>query len=94
MTSLPGCHICLAPCGDSLLFGFMSIFLPYSSTGELIYWWPGCTDLQRIHSGGHAARCFASITWRRRSRPRSALYLDIINLFLAILRILNSQSNN
>ncbi|KAI0597218.1 transmembrane BAX inhibitor motif-containing protein [Biscogniauxia sp. FL1348] len=76
-----------------LLFGFMAAFLPYSSTGELIY-------------GGLAALIFSGyilvdtqLVLRKHHVEEEiaaaiSLYLDIINLFLAILRILNSQSNN
>ncbi|KAI0104361.1 transmembrane BAX inhibitor motif-containing protein [Daldinia grandis] len=76
-----------------LLFGFMMMFLPSSSTGELIY-------------GGLAALIFSGyilvdtqLVIRKHHVEEEiaaaiSLYLDIINLFLAILRILNSQSNN
>ena len=76
-----------------ILFGFMAMFLPYSSTGELIY-------------GGIAALIFSGyilvdtqLVLRKHHVEEEiaaaiSLYLDILNLFLAILRILNSQSNN
>jgi FtsH-binding integral membrane protein len=76
-----------------VLFGFMAAFMPYSSTGELIY-------------GGLAALIFSGyvlvdtqLVLRRHHVEEEiaaaiSLYLDIINLFLAILRILNSQQNN
>jgi FtsH-binding integral membrane protein len=76
-----------------VLFGFMAAFMPYSSTGELIY-------------GGLAALIFSGyilvdtqLVLRKHHVEEEiaaaiSLYLDIINLFLAILRILNSQSNN
>ncbi|KAI0149505.1 inhibitor of apoptosis-promoting Bax1-domain-containing protein [Xylariaceae sp. FL1272] len=76
-----------------ILFGFMAAFLPYSSTGELIY-------------GGLAALIFSGyilvdtqLVLRKHHVEEEiaaaiSLYLDIINLFLAILRILNSQNNN
>ncbi|KAI1211963.1 transmembrane BAX inhibitor motif-containing protein [Annulohypoxylon truncatum] len=76
-----------------LLFGFMAAFLPYSSTGELIY-------------GGLAALVFSGyilvdtqLVMRKHHVEEEiaaaiSLYLDILNLFLAILRILNSQNNN
>jgi len=76
-----------------LLFGFMFMFMPYSSTGELVY-------------GGVAALIFSvyilvdtQLVMRKHNVEEEiaaaiSLYLDIINLFLAILRILNSQSNN
>lgn len=76
-----------------MLFGFMAMFFPYSSTGELIY-------------GGLAALIFSGyilvdtqLVMRKHHVEEEiaaaiSLYLDIINLFLAILRILNSQQNN
>ncbi|KAI1400665.1 transmembrane BAX inhibitor motif-containing protein [Hypoxylon fuscum] len=76
-----------------LLFGFMAVFLPPSGLGELIY-------------GGLAALIFSGyilvdtqLVLRKHHVEEEiaaaiSLYLDIINLFLAILRILNSQSNN
>lgn len=76
-----------------ILFGFMAAFFPYSSTGELIY-------------GGLAALIFSGyilvdtqLVMRKHHVEEEiaaaiSLYLDIINLFLAILRILNSQQNN
>ena len=76
-----------------LLFGFMAAFLPYSSTAELVY-------------GGLAALIFSAyilvdnqLVMRHHHVEEEiaasiSLYLDIINLFLAILRILNSQNNN
>ncbi|KAI0393777.1 transmembrane BAX inhibitor motif-containing protein [Xylariaceae sp. FL0594] len=76
-----------------LLFGFMAAFLPYSSTGELIY-------------GGLAALIFSGyilvdtqLVIRKHHVEEEiaaaiSLYLDVLNLFLAILRILNSQNNN
>lgn len=76
-----------------VLFGFVAMFLPYSSTTELIY-------------GGLAALVFSAyilvdtqLTMRYHHVEEEiaaaiSLYLDVINLFLAILRILNSQSNN
>lgn len=76
-----------------ILFGFMSIFLPRSSTGELIYGLLAAlifsgyilVDTQLIMRKHHVDEEIAAAI---------SLYLDIINLFLAILRILNSQSNN
>lgn len=76
-----------------VLFGFMSMFLPYSSTGELVYGGLAAlifsgyilVDTQMIMRHHHVEEEIAAAI---------SLYLDIINLFLAILRILNSQSNN
>lgn len=76
-----------------VLFSFMYMFLPQTSTGELIY-------------GGVAALIFSGyilvdtqLVLRKHHVEEEiaaaiSLYLDILNLFLAILRILNSQSNN
>lgn len=76
-----------------ILFGFMAAFFPYNSTTELVY-------------GGLAALLFSAYILvdtqlvmrhyhvEEEIAAAISLYLDIINLFLAILRILNSQSNN
>lgn len=76
-----------------ILFGFMAAFFPYNSTVELAY-------------GGIAALIFSGyilvdtqLVMRHYNVEEEiaaaiSLYLDIINLFLAILRILNSQQNN
>jgi FtsH-binding integral membrane protein len=76
-----------------ILFGFMAMFFPYSSTGELIYGGIAAllfsayilVDTQMVMRHHHVEEEIAAAI---------SLYLDIINLFLAILRILNSQSNN
>lgn len=76
-----------------VLFGFMAMFLPYNSTAELIYGGLAAlifsgyilVDTQMIMRHHHVEEEIAAAI---------SLYLDIINLFLAILRILNSQSNN
>lgn len=75
-----------------LIFGFVAAFLPYSSTGELI--WGGLAalifsgyilvDTQMVLRKHHVEEEIAAAI---------SLYLDVINLFLAILRILNSQSD-
>ncbi|RAL12735.1 Bax inhibitor-1 family protein [Aspergillus homomorphus CBS 101889] len=76
-----------------ILFGFMAMFFPGNSTVELVY-------------GGVAALIFAGYILvdtqlvmrhyhvEEEIAASISLYLDILNLFLAILRILNSQSNN
>ncbi|KAK4237882.1 inhibitor of apoptosis-promoting Bax1-domain-containing protein [Achaetomium macrosporum] len=76
-----------------VLFGFMAIFLPRSSTTELVYGlltaliFSGyvLVDTQLVLRKHHVEEEIAAAI---------SLYLDIINLFLAILRILNSQNNN
>ncbi|KAF2175756.1 transmembrane BAX inhibitor motif-containing protein-like protein 4 [Zopfia rhizophila CBS 207.26] len=76
-----------------ILFGFMAMFFPYSSKVELGYGIIAAlifsgyilVDTQLIMRHYHVEEEIAAAI---------SLYLDIINLFLAILRILNSQNNN
>lgn len=76
-----------------ILFGFMSAFFPYNSKMELGYGIVAAlifsgyilVDTQMIMRHYHVEEEIAAAI---------SLYLDIINLFLAILRILNSQNNN
>ena len=76
-----------------ILFGFMAAFFPYNSTAELIYGAVAAlvfsgyilVDTQLVMRHYHVEEEIAAAI---------SLYLDIINLFLAILRILNSQQNN
>ena len=76
-----------------ILFGFMAMFFPYNSTAELIYGALAAlifsgyilVDTQLIMRRYHVEEEIAAAI---------SLYLDVINLFLAILRILNSQQNN
>lgn len=76
-----------------ILFGFMSAFFPHSSTIELGYGvvcaliFSGyiLVDTQLIMRHYHVEEEIAAAI---------SLYLDVINLFLSILRILNSQQNN
>ncbi|PHH67299.1 hypothetical protein CDD81_99 [Ophiocordyceps australis] len=76
-----------------LIFGLMAAFFPYNSTIELIYSGVAAlvfsayilVDTQLIMRKHHVEEEIAAAI---------SLYLDIINLFLAILRILNSQNNN
>ncbi|EMD60343.1 hypothetical protein COCSADRAFT_202626 [Bipolaris sorokiniana ND90Pr] len=76
-----------------VLFGFMSAFFPYNSTVDLGYGiicaliFSGyiLVDTQLIMRHYHVEEEIAAAI---------SLYLDIINLFLAILRILNSQNQN
>jgi FtsH-binding integral membrane protein len=77
----------------AVLFGFMSAFFPKSSAVELGYGvvtaliFSGyiLVDTQMIMRHYHVEEEIAAAI---------SLYLDVINLFLAILRILNSQNNN
>jgi len=76
-----------------IIFGFMGAFFPYNSTAELIYGGLAAlifsgyilVDTQLVMRHYHVEEEIAAAI---------SLYLDIINLFLAILRILNSQQNN
>jgi FtsH-binding integral membrane protein len=76
-----------------ILFGFMAAFFPMGSTAELIYSGAAAllfsgyilVDTQLVMRHYHVEEEIAASI---------SLYLDILNLFLAILRILNNQSNN
>lgn len=76
-----------------VIFGFMAMFFPYNSKVELGYGIIAAlifsayilVDTQLVMRHYHVEEEIAAAI---------SLYLDIINLFLAILRILNSQSNN
>lgn len=71
----------------------MAAFFPYNSTVELVYGGVAAlifsayilVDTQLVMRHYHVEEEIAAAI---------SLYLDIINLFLAILRILNSQQNN
>jgi len=75
-----------------ILFGFMAAFFPYNSTIELAYSGIAAlifsayilVDTQLVMRHYHVEEEIAASI---------SLYLDIINLFLAILRILNQQNN-
>ena len=76
-----------------IIFGLMASFFPGGKTMDTVY--GGVTalifsgyilvDTQLIMRHYHVEEEIAAAI---------SLYLDIINLFLAILRILNSQQNN
>jgi protein lifeguard len=76
-----------------VIFGFMAAFFPMSKTVELVYGAVAAlvfsgyilVDTQMVMRHYHIEEEIAAAI---------SLYLDILNLFLAILRILNSQSNN
>jgi FtsH-binding integral membrane protein len=76
-----------------VLFGFMAAFFQYNSTVELLYSGLAAlifsgyilVDTQLVLKHYHVEEEIAAAI---------SLYLDIINLFLAILRILNNQQNN
>ncbi|KAK9454435.1 inhibitor of apoptosis-promoting Bax1-domain-containing protein [Dipodascopsis uninucleata] len=74
-------------------FGLIAAFFPYSSTRELLFGGLGAVifsgyiliDTQLIMKHYHPEEEIAASI---------SLYLDFINLFLSILRILNSMQNN
>jgi FtsH-binding integral membrane protein len=76
-----------------VLFGFMAVFFPRNSTVELVYSGIGAlvfsayilVDTQLVMRHYHVEEEIAASI---------SLYLDILNLFLSILRILNNQNNN
>ena len=76
-----------------ILFGFVGAFFPYNSKAEMIYGSVAAlifsgyilVDTQLVMRHYHVEEEIAAAI---------SLYLDVINLFLAILRILNSQQNN
>jgi FtsH-binding integral membrane protein len=77
-----------------ILFGFMAAFFPghssavelgYGVVAALIFSGYILVDTQLVMRHYHVEEEIAAAI---------SLYLDIINLFLAILRILNSQNNN
>nr|OQO23883.1 hypothetical protein B0A51_09649 [Rachicladosporium sp. CCFEE 5018] len=76
-----------------IIFGFMSAFFPHTSAVELGFGVVGAlvfsayilVDTQLIMRHYHVEEEIAAAI---------SLYLDVINLFLSILRILNSQNNN
>lgn len=76
-----------------IIFGLMAAFFPYNSRVELVYGALAAlifscyilVDTQLVLRHYHVEEEIAAAI---------SLYLDIINLFLAILRILNSQQNN
>ena len=76
-----------------IIFGFMAAFFPGGKTVELVYGAAAAllfsgyilVDTQMVMRHYHVEEEIAAAI---------SLYLDVINLFLAILRILNSQQNN
>jgi FtsH-binding integral membrane protein len=76
-----------------IMFGFVAAFFPYNSTVELAYSGIAAlifsayilVDTQLVLKHYHVEEEIAAAI---------SLYLDIINLFLAILRILNNQQSN
>ncbi|KAJ5919945.1 hypothetical protein N7454_009780 [Penicillium verhagenii] len=76
-----------------ILFGFVAMFLPFSSATETVYGVIGAlifsgyilVDTQLVMRHYHVEEEIAASI---------SLYLDVLNLFLSILRILNGQHNN
>lgn len=76
-----------------ILFGFVAMFVPFGSTVEIIYGVLGVlifsgyilVDTQLVMRHYHVEEEIAASI---------SLYLDVLNLFLSILRILNGTSNN
>ena len=76
-----------------IIFGFMAAFFPHGKTVELVYGLAGAlifsgyilVDTQMVMRHYHVEEEIAASI---------SLYLDVLNLFLSILRILNSQQNN
>lgn len=76
-----------------ILFGFVAMLIPFNSTLETIYGALGAlifsgyilVDTQLVMRHYHVEEEIAAAI---------SLYLDVLNLFLSILRILNAQSDN
>ncbi|KAJ5223661.1 Bax inhibitor 1-like protein [Penicillium chermesinum] len=76
-----------------ILFGFVAMFLPFNSGLEMVYGVVGAlvfsgyilVDTQMVMRHYHVEEEIAASI---------SLYLDVLNLFLSILRILNNQNNN
>ncbi|CAI7654179.1 unnamed protein product [Penicillium discolor] len=76
-----------------ILFGFVAMFIPFNSTLEIIYGVLGAlvfsgyilVDTQLVMRHYHVEEEIAASI---------SLYLDVLNLFMSILRILNGANNN
>lgn len=76
-----------------ILFGFVAVFIPFTGAVETIYGAAGAlifsgyilVDTQLVMRHYHVEEEIAAAV---------SLYLDVLNLFLFILRLLNSQSDN
>ena len=76
-----------------VMFGLVGMFFPWGSTAELVYGAIGAlvfsgyvlVDTQLVMRRHHVEEEIAAAI---------SLYLDVINLFISILRILNHQNNN
>lgn len=76
-----------------ILFGFVAMFIPFNSTIEIIYGVLGAlifsgyilVDTQLVMRHYHVEEEIAASI---------SLYLDVLNLFMSILRILNGANNN
>lgn len=76
-----------------ILFGFVAAFIPFNSTLEIVYGVFGAlifsgyilVDTQLVMRHFHVEEEIAASI---------SLYLDVLNLFMSILRILNGSNNN
>ncbi|KAJ5689212.1 Protein lifeguard 4 [Penicillium macrosclerotiorum] len=76
-----------------ILFGFVATFIPFNNTLDIVYGVLGAlifsayilVDTQLVMRHYHVEEEIAASI---------SLYLDVLNLFLSILRILNGQNNN
>lgn len=76
-----------------ILFGFVAAFIPFNSTLEIVYGVLGAlifsgyilVDTQLVMRHYHVEEEIAAAI---------SLYLDVLNLFMSILRILNGSNNN
>ncbi|EST06330.1 Bax inhibitor 1-related [Kalmanozyma brasiliensis GHG001] len=73
--------------------GFVGVFLPYNQTFDLIMAGAGCVifSLYIVYDTWLIQRRLSAEEW---VLANLSLYLDIVNLFINILRILNNQSRD
>ncbi|SOV06407.1 related to BXI1 - protein involved in apoptosis [Ustilago sp. UG-2017a] len=73
--------------------GFVGIFLPYNQTFDLVMAGAGCVifSLYIVYDTWLIQRRLSAEEW---VLANISLYLDIVNLFINILRILNNQSRD
>lgn len=73
--------------------GFVGVFLPYNQTLDLIMAVAGCVvfSLYIVYDTWLIQRRLSAEEW---VLANISLYLDIVNLFISVLRILNNQSRD
>lgn len=73
--------------------GFVGVFLPYNQTFDLIMAGAGCVifSLYIVYDTWLIQRRLSAEEW---VLANISLYLDIVNLFISVLRILNNQSRD